>query len=393
VKFDEPLGLGWSAVGRLEGGFDPLTGQLANGCVSFLQNAGITYTAQTSNADSGRCGQLFNGPAYGGVSNPLYGTLTFGRQQSFQLDEIVIYDPMTLSYAFSLIGYSGTDGGAGSTEAARWDNSVKYYWNYGPVHAGAMYAQGSVDGGIFGDSLGFDLGGEYKGFSIDAVYQKEHGAVNLKSAVNDALGATTLMANISDNTEWSVMAKYTFVFGDQSPAPAYSTKAPPKAVTPDKLTIYAGYSWIGQVNPDTPILFGDSAGGVAPLVPDNNAFTSQKVQQIYWAGAKYELSWGLSFTAAYYHLDQNSYVDDGAPCPVAGGASANNCAGSFNQGSFLVNYAFTKHLDIYSGISYGIVYNGLASGFPGTPGAKFGAAGTATSVDTFVWMTGLRIKI
>jgi predicted porin len=382
----------------LEGGFDPLTGQLANGCVSFLQNAGVTYTAQTSNADSGRCGQLFNGPAYGGISNPLYGTLTFGRQQSFQLDNIVIYDPMTLSYAFSLLGYSGTDGGSGSTEAARWDNSVKYYYNYGPVHAGVMYAQGSVDGGIFGDSLGFDLGAEYKGFSIDGVYTKEHGAVNLQSSVNDVFGGTTLAANISDNTEWSIMGKYTIVLGDQSPAPApgYSTKAPAKPATPDKLTFYAGYTWIGQVNPDTPIGFGNSAGGIpltsTAVLPDNNAFTTQKVQQIYWAGAKYELSWGLSFTAAYYHLSQNSYVADGAPC-VLGGASKSDCAGSFNQGSFLVNYAFTKHLDIYSGVSYGIVYNGLASGFPGTPGAKFGLAGAGTSIDTFVWMTGLRVKI
>src|SRR5579864_7178124 len=140
VKIDTPIGNGWNIVGRIESGFDPLTGQFANGCVSFLDNAGIPYAAQNSNADSGRCGQPLNGPAYGGISNPLYGTLTVGRQQSFQLDGIAKYDPLALSYAFSLLGYSGTNGGAGSTQAARWDDSAKYIYEYGPFHAGAMFS-------------------------------------------------------------------------------------------------------------------------------------------------------------------------------------------------------------------------------------------------------------
>jgi hypothetical protein len=48
---------------------------------------------------------------------------------------------------------------------------------------------------------------------------------------------------------------------------------------------------------------------------------------------------------------------------------------------------------VYAGITYGRVTNGLASTFPGTPGAKFGFAGTGTSVDTTSMMTGFRIKI
>src|SRR5580692_2923832 len=54
LKIDTPIGRDWNIVGRLETGFDPLRGELANGCVSFIQNAGLTYTAQNSNADSGR---------------------------------------------------------------------------------------------------------------------------------------------------------------------------------------------------------------------------------------------------------------------------------------------------------------------------------------------------
>jgi predicted porin len=97
-------------------------------------------------------------------------------------------------------------------------------------------------------------------------------------------------------------------------------------------------------------------------------------------------------TGAYYHVNQNSYVADNAAC-VAGGASKSNCAGSYDQVSFLADYILSKHLDLYTGITYAKVQNGLASGFPGTPGAKFGFAGTGTSVDTVSAMTGFRIRI
>ena len=47
-----------------------------------------------------------------------YGTLTFGRQNSLELDGVNAYDPMGGSYAFSPIGWR--DGvGVGDTEDAR----------------------------------------------------------------------------------------------------------------------------------------------------------------------------------------------------------------------------------------------------------------------------------
>jgi predicted porin len=403
IKIDTPIGAGWNVVGRLESGFDPLTGEFSNGCVSFLQNAGIAYSAQNSNADSGRCGQALNGPAYGGISNPLYGTLTVGRQQSFELDGIAKYDPLALSYAFSLLGYSGTNGGSGSTQGARWDNSAKYIYEYQWFHVGAMFSDGGSGTGIFGQSYGFDVGAVYKGFSIDAIYTKEHGAVNLQTSANLPVGATLLAANISDNTAYSVMAKYTWnLGGGVAPAPYY-TKAVKAAPEPqgDKLTLFAGYSYIDQSNPSNPVQFGQAAGGfelftAAPgsTLLDNNAFTTDKIQQFYWTGLKYDFAWGLSLTGAYYHVSQNQYVADNAPC-IAGGASKTDCAGTFDQVSFVADYALNKHLDVYSGITYGQVTNGLAATFPGTVSVKagFGTPGTATSINTTSIMTGFRIKI
>ncbi len=393
VKAEEELGYGFTAIGKVDTGFNPATFELTNGCSSFVQNAGVPYSHQTSNADSGRCGQVINGVGYGGISNPAYGTLTGGRQQSFQLDGIAAYDPLALSYALSLLGYSGTNGGSGSTEAARWDNSVKYVYQYGPVHAGAMYSTGGDGTGLYGDGYGFNVGGAYKGFSLDAVYTKENGAVNLKGANNDTVPGAPLAAYVSNNEAWSVMAKYTYDLGggfkDDGPG--------------SKLTFFGGYTHIALSDSNDAAAYaagsyaiGNGAGG--PV--DHSYLQSTKVLQFEWAGAKYELPAGWSFTGAYYHVDQGAYESDTNFC-TAGGASRTNCAGSYNQGSFLVDYAFDKHFDIYAGVTYAKVYDGLAAGYIGTPcGAANHAGGcvtgqttgTATSIDTAAVVTGVRIK-
>ena len=383
IKIEENLGWGWSAIGRADSGFNPLTGELSNGCRSFFENAGLPYNAQSSNADTGRCGQFFNGVAYAGLSNAAYGTLTVGRNSSFQLDGIAAYDPMSLSYAFSLLGYSGTNGGSGNTQAARWDNSIKYLYTYGPFHAGAMYSPGGSDTGMFGNGYGFNVGAAYGGFSIDAVYTVEHSAVGLQSAINDTAGNPVLAANINDNETFSLFAKYTYNFGG-----GYKDVG-----TGAKLTWFGGYTRIDQSNPEKPVFSGFTAGGAFPIAPDNDPYTTDRILQFFWTGAKYELPSGWSFTAAYYHVDQNKFVADSKPC-TAGGASRTDCAGTFNQGSFLIDYQATKHVDVYAGVTYARVDGGLAAGFPGTPGAnsKFGAVGTATSVDTTSFMTGMRLK-
>src|ERR1700751_3787794 len=407
ANFDIPVALGWNAVGRADTGIDPLTGRLTDGCSSFVQNAGVPYNQQNSTADTSRCGQAFSGQLYAGLSNKQFGTLTVGRQNSFELDGIATYDPMGLSSAFSLLGYSGTDAGIGSTQAARWDRSAKYVYEYGPIVAGLMYGSGGSGTGMFGQGYGAMIGGFYGGFSAEALYEKEHGAVNLQSSVNDTFGSTTLAANIADNTAWSLMAKYTFEFGGV-PASGLPTKAPTAAIPGDKLTFYAGYTNLTQANPNSPVLFGQAAGGypltvttTAPILPDNNAFTTNRVLQFYWTGVKYEFAWGLNLVGAYYHVNQNSFVADNAAC-VARGASRTNGAGSYDKASVLAAFFPTKHVDLYAGITYAKVQNGLASGFPGTPGAKASFpgfpgsgpfAGTGTSVDTVSAMTGFRIRI
>jgi predicted porin len=361
-------------VARVETGFNPLSGQLTDACGSIASNSGKTQGNQNANADSSRCGQAFNSVLYGGLSSPSFGTLTFGRHNSLQLEALVQYDPQALSYAFSFLGYSGFNGGAGSTEGARWDNAVKYALQSGPVHIAGMYSSGGQDTGLLGKSYAANVGVTFNGLSIDAVYENEKGAVNLRSSFDDAatpLPTPGLAAFISDDTSYNLMGKYTFEFGDSSQK--------------DKLTVYAGYSHIEKAHGDYTV---GSAQGSYPLSVGIN-INNSAVYNMEWLGAKYALNSGWNFTGAFYHITQNSWSiglgttgTNGIGCSAAGLL----CAGHFNEASFVVDYIFNKHYDIYGGVNYSQVTDGLANGFVGT------TAGTSGSEAQTTVMWGVRVK-
>ncbi len=371
VKIEEGIGGGWVALGKLETGFVPTSGELADGCASMVRANGKDQFHAITFGDSSRCGQAFNAQAYAGVSNSAYGTLTVGRQNTLEGDLIGSYDPMGGSYAFSLIGFSGFTGGGGDTQAFRWDNSIKYNYQYGPLHAAVMYSNGGQDTGIQNGAYGFNVGGSYKGLSIDAYYAKERGAVSVAPLsagdISSGISASTLSGTISDNETWSVQGKYTFDLG------GYGLKddGAPGA----KLTLYAGYENVTLSNPDDGVAVGATVNGGYVLGKVNNTnFATDRVEQIFWTGAKYEIGqW--SFTGAYYHDEQNSWLTGataatGKSCadnkPAANSIGikiASNCSGALDAGSFMVDYQFNKHFDVYSGVQFGEVSGGKASGF------------------------------
>ncbi len=316
--------------------------------------------------------------AYAGVSNPTYGTLTVGRQQSLELDNMAVYDPQLLSYAFSLIGYSGAFAGAGFTEDARWDNSIKYIYQYGPFHAAGMYTNGGWDTAIFSGAYGANVGFTWKGLSVDAVYQHENSGVSavtacfcdevepehprdsviLPSAVaarRDVTGnkceLDQLNGTIGDLDMWSVMAKYTYEFccccggglKDDKPEPG------------DKLTLYAGYEHMSVSNPNDPVLLGTAtpsrrinhSPGTAPVLNpggqhattiggyilanvNNTNFDTNRVWGLWWTGARYEMTNGLTFSAAYYRLDQNGFLTGLTPTTCVQ-ATINNTTAKANN--------------------------------------------------------------
>ena len=404
LKIEENLGYGLQAIGKIETGFNPISGELADACASLVRNNGKLYSQFDTNGDGSRCGQAFNSVAYGGLSSPIYGTLTIGRQNSLVQDGMGTYDPMALSYAFSLIGASGTPGGGiGSTETARWDDSVKYIFTYGPFHAAGMYTNGGQDTPIMGDGYGANAGVIYGGFSLDGFYTKENGAVSLTSQKPVAYGGTCgfaadgtlpnglcsnlLSGTITNNEAWDVMGKYTFdapsLFGGApvslKDAPCGGMKDEPCAPPPAKVTIFGGYQYSTLSNPDHPQQYYsgfNTIGGYQFTTGTGNVFGSDKVLETAWAGLRYETGpW--AFTGAYYYWGQNAYlnaklqtcqtVTNGyATKPLNGGVGrqiAANCSGELNQGSFLIDYTFNRHFDIYAGVTVSDIGGGLSSGF------------------------------
>jgi predicted porin len=377
IRVSEPIAQGFTLVARTDTGFNPLSGQLVDACKALTTNSSLQQGQQTANADSSRCGQAFNGVLWGGVSNPLYGTLTIGRQQSLQLDALAIYDPQTLSYAFSFLGYSGFNGGAGSTEAARLDNSAKYAYVNGPVHVSALYSNGGEDTGVLGKAYGADVGVTFGGLSVDGVYENEKGAVNLRSSFDNYNAGLSpvptpgLAAYITNDRSWNLMGKYTFEFP-----------------TKDKLSFYAGYSHIVKAHADYTFGSGQDNTPIDVGINVNNS----AIYNMEWVGAKYAMSSGWNFTGAYYHVSQNSWTiglgpegTQGLGCTAAGLL----CSGDFEEVSLVADFVINKHYDVYGGVNWSEVTDGLASGYPGTPGAS--ATYGSQNQSTIMW--GFRIRI
>jgi predicted porin len=391
LKAEEPLWDGWKAIGKAEAGFQPLSLELADACASMVENNGKPLVAQNANSDGSRCGQPFSGPAYAGVSNVAFGTLTFGRHSSLGLDAIADYDPQGLPYAFSLIGYSGGTASAfGNTETGRWNDSVKYVYNYGPAHAAALYSPGGEETAMFGGGYSFNAGAAYKGFSIDGVYAKVKAAVSSTpitygtsqtAGYCNATGAgggnicpsgNYLDGTVTDGEGWEVMGKYTYDFG--------AIEGPS-----DKLSLYAGYVHTQLTDPHQSIDPGAATIGGYQYYYLNMmpyASGSSRVLQTMWTGAKYQFASGLSFTGAFYRYLQDEYISNKGTCAkvtsknmttngYVGVRTGANCAGALNETSFVIDYPLDKHFDVYTGAAYSEAGGGLSSGYLNTSMATF----------------------
>jgi predicted porin len=334
----EPIGDGITAVFQLETGFQPTSGALTNGPKSLIAADGAPLNQQTTSGDSNRAGQVFQGPAYGGFASNTFGALTFGRQDSLLFHAINTYDPQAQSLAFSVIGYSGVAGGAGATEDARLDSALRYTYAHGPFRLAALHQFGG-EGGNPGGANEVDLGGDYGGLSVDAIYSHLSDAISPASltAAQTAAAPGTLAATISDNTSYSVQAKFVH----------------------NAAKIYAGFERIDFADPARPLPPGISdIGGYTISVVNNAAFKVHKTLDISWVGLRYSVTSKLDLTGAYYRYDQNSYEGNGCA-----NTSAPSCSGGLNAVSMVAAYRLAKHFTVYGGVIYSNVMGGLASGY------------------------------
>ena len=423
IKGSEDLGFfGLSGVFYASTGINPQSGQLANAPGSVINNNGLNRNSYSNFGDGSRGGQAFNDQLYVGLSSKEFGQLTFGRHKSLTNDLVGAYDPAGGSYAFSVIGYSGTPvAGLGDTANSRWDDSFKYRVEFpitGGVNGrfGAIYkfADGnggsntgsgtvcpvvgvqpagctkSTLGGTYAYStqndagqLGF--GGSYAGLDIDGVIGYYHQAIStgtpLSAAqlngagaftsntglVTNSIGAyngNTLAATVSDNTGFAIGAKYTW----------------------NQFKFFAGWSHVIYHNPANNVGLGaqNDQGGYQLSTVNNRAFPNAKLLDTFWGGVKYAYDPKTDLVLAYYHEGQNNYgtVANLQTCSLQGYVSNVNgvtingtkyayqaaprssaCSGTLDGVSGYVDYHFTKRFDIYAGMMYSVVGGGIASGY------------------------------
>ena len=339
IKGTEPITDDVSFVFNLDSGFDPQSGHLADALKSLTHNNGVPLANQTSAGDSSLAGQLFNRSAYAGLSSKDHGTLTLGRQNTLLLDNILAYDPMGGSYAFSVIGLSGTTAGMGDTEDARLDNSVKYFHTSGAVHGGALYQFGNTDSSP-GEAWQGNLGFEYAGFALDAVYGRKKDAISagsLNASQAPAQPAGSLVATVSDNTSYTIDGSY----------------------AAGRYKLFLGYEHIRYENPSLPRAAGFTGlGGYYFGIVNNTAFPRPKIFKVSWGGARYSVTPEFDITGAFYRYDQDSF---GAS--ACSDSSQPTCSGALQAYSLMADYRLSKRLDIYGGVMYSKVSDGLASGF------------------------------
>jgi predicted porin len=375
------------AVFNLQTLYNPASGMNSNGAGGTLvQNNGLNgngfaITQANSYGDSSKGGQMFNNVAYFGISSPVYGTFTMGRQSALSSDLVGNYDALSGSNAWSAITFEGATGGGGVTENRIYDNSYEYRLNVGPVRFAAEVQAKNGGNSSTGNAFEGDIGFDYLGFSMDFVGGRIYDALSaspLSSAqvglitTNQAAGGNAVWPNaigcslgcvsgvISDNTVFAVGAKYT--------------------VGPWKL--YGGYENIHYNNPNNPLLPGAFAQGGYNIGAVNNLnYMSTRVLQVFWAGVKYSITPTLDIAGAYYGYRQNSFLTSGTiggqlvnpTLAGASGALANGgqfcsdarsaaCSGQLDMFSLAIDWRFARHFDFYAGIAWTQKANGLASG-------------------------------
>jgi predicted porin len=359
LQGNEPLHfLDFAGVFKLETFFNPASGEISNALKAVTQNNGRSLQDQSANIDSSIAGQIFQ-QAFVGVSSKTYGTITFGRQNSTLADLFAKYDPQQLGYAFSLIGLSGTPAGGGATQDRRLDDSIKYtakFFDF--VHLGLQYkfqnssAESYATGGS-GEAFTVSqvsIGAEYAGASVDAFYTKARDAVSISAlSATQVLGLpalgyaldNSLSGTISDNASYGAMGSYAF-------GPA---------------TFFAAYQHITYMNPSIKLAPGfDDIGGYTLAYVSNTAYAdADKILQVYWAGARYNVNEHFTAAVAYYGEKQNAYAtgaDAGCSSVVSG-----KCSGHLNVASLSLDYHFTKRFDSYGGVMWSNVSHGLANGY------------------------------
>ncbi|HYA77008.1 MAG TPA: porin [Burkholderiaceae bacterium] len=352
LKGQDDLGGGWKAVFLLEQGFNLPSGNISNAAKGLASNRS---TGPNMSADSAISGQFFNRGAYTGLSSNTWGTLTFGRQQSFFLDNIAIFDPILGSQAFSPMGFSGSFGGGGYTDNSRVDNSLKYRVAVGDFDLGALYKLGGVAGSTAAQSA-WELNAVYAAgpFAVQLGVEKFYDAFSVGNSTGDGF----VTAKAADTKAYMASAKYTW----------------------DLTTFRIGYEREEYNDPSNPAvdqqttsIFGFPIAGLVNVT----SYPNEEALNVYWAGIQQQFTPAFSVLSGAWKVFQNQYN-----CTTG---AQSGCSGNLNYYALVGDYYLSKRTDLYLGIADALVTGGPRN-------AVLNAAPTPSANTNLQYALGMRIR-
>jgi predicted porin len=352
VRLSQKVGDDWEIVGSVEAGFNPYTLRLVNGPQSQADNNPYATALQRTAFDSARGGTWDNGQAFVGLSNPTYGTLTFGRTTLLSMQALSAYDPVA-SVAFSQLGFTAIYGTFGASPTSRINTAFTYRLTYQGFR---IAAQGQVGGydqfNAATQQYQAQIGTDFSGFSFDAIAGYAKNALTFASFA----GAPTPVGS----NPYDIVRATAFNTGGVELVGRYEW---------DKFKFYAGYIYSLSVNPSNPN-FPYGVGTVAPgvSVPPGsvtvNAYTVPRNLNTMWTGLRYAVWSNLDLAGGVYWESQNDFLAAPAVCTGSGSATSNTrCAGGRYSFSFLMDYRPIPRVSLYAGLLQSNVYGGVASGF------------------------------
>jgi predicted porin len=352
VRLSQKIGGNWEIVGAVEAGFNPYTLRLVNGPQSQADNNPFTTAFQRTGFDSARGGTWDNGQAFVGISNPTYGTLTFGRSILLSMQALSAYDPVA-SVAFSQLGFTALYATFGASPTSRINTAFTYRLTYQGFRVAAQAQVGGYDqDNAATEQYQAQIGTDFNGFSFDAITGYAKNALTFQSFAG---AATPIGYNPYDIVRATAMNT-----GGVELLGRYEW---------DKFRFYAGYIYSLSVNPSNPN-FPNGAGTVAPgiIVPPGfvttNAYTVPRNLNTVWTGLRYSVWSNLELAGGVYWESHNDFLAPPAVCTGSGSATSNSrCAGGRYSYSFLVDYRPIPRVSLYGGLLVSTVYGGAASGF------------------------------